>query len=215
MRSLVIAVALLAPGCTFHKSELDETLEWMDNTYNAHENVSGSYGHGRMAWYAPAKSPSGERTEVLVSGETESFTYKGSRMTLHAESDPAGNEAEIVHKATFVFDLKDIDPASINVKVGSHLGDFSCEADADGEKSIMAENCDHAELNFKTRNEAGLIDEDWRSIFTKLTGADHESAKKDKTNSAYFVFNDPDYAKRFAKAFTHAVELCGGKASPF
>src|ERR1035438_8019634 len=102
MRLLLIACAIFASACSLHKSDLDETLEWMNNTYNAHENVSGAYGHGRMAWYAPAKSPSGERTEVLASGETESFTYKGSRMTLHAESDPAGSEGEIVHKATFV-----------------------------------------------------------------------------------------------------------------
>jgi len=213
---LVVTWALFASACSIHKSELDETLEWMDNTYNPHDNVSGAYGHGSAAWYAPAKGPNGERVEVLASGEKESFTYKGTKLTLKTESDPAGNEAEeIGHRATFTFELKDIDPASVKIRVGSHLGDFSCEADADGQKSIMAENCDHAELNFKTRNEAGLIDEDWHNIFVKLTGPDHDSNRKDKTNSAYFVFNDPEYAKRFAKAFTRAIELSGGKASPF
>jgi hypothetical protein len=28
-------------------------------------------------------------------------------------------------------------------------------------------------------------------------------------------FTSPEYTKRFAKAFQHAVELCDGKASPF
>jgi hypothetical protein len=70
-------------------------------------------------------------------------------------------------------------------------------------------------MDFKTRNEAGLISEDWHSIFLKLTGPDHDNHKVGKTNSAYFVFDDPDYAKRFAKAFSHAIELCGGRASPF
>jgi hypothetical protein len=62
---------------------------------------------------------------------------------------------------------------------------------------------------------AGLINEDWHSIFPKLSGPDYDTHKVDKTNSGYFVFDDPDYANRFAKAFAHAIELCGGKASPF
>jgi hypothetical protein len=57
------------------------------------------------------------------------------------------------------------------VRVGSHLGDFPCEVDANGQKSITAVNCDHAEIDFKTTNEAGLISEDWHSVFVKLAGA--------------------------------------------
>jgi hypothetical protein len=34
-------------------------------------------------------------------------------------------------------------------------------------------------------------------------------------SSAYFQFEMPGYAKRFAKALRHAVELCEGKSSPF
>ena len=30
-----------------------------------------------------------------------------------------------------------------------------------------------------------------------------------------FLVDDVTYARRLAKAFRHAVELCGGKASPF
>jgi hypothetical protein len=37
---------------------------------------------------------------------------------------------------------------------------------------------------------------------------------KDLTSST-LGFASPDYAERFAKAFRHAVELCGGKASTF
>jgi hypothetical protein len=216
MRRLLLASALTVCACHVHKSELDETLEWMDNTYNAHENVSGAHGHGRMAWYAPAKGSNGERIEVMASGMTESFTYKGCDLFLKTGDDPAGNEAaEIHHTTKFAFNLRDIDPASAKIRVGSHLGDFACEDYTEEQKSNLGINCDHAELDFKTRNEPGLITEDWSNVFVKLTGPDHESKKTDKTNNAYFVFNDPEYAKRFAKAFKHAIELCGGKASPF
>jgi hypothetical protein len=216
MRPLLLAFGLLTSACSIHKSELDETLEWMDNTYNAHESVSGAYGHGRMAWYAPAKGPNGERTEVMAAGMTESFTYRGCEMFLKTEDDKAGNEAaEIYHTAKFIFNLRDIDPSSTKISVRSHLGDFACEDYTEEQRNAAGINCDHAELDFKTRNEAGLIAEEWHSVFVKLTGANHENNKTDKTNGAYFVFNDPEYAKRFGKAFTHAVELCGGKPSPF
>ncbi len=122
---------------------------------------------------------------------------------------------EIVHTAKFGFNLRDIDPSSSKIRVGSHLGDFACEDYTEEQKNAQEISCDHAELDFKTRNETGFIAEDWHSVFVKLTGPDHISDKRDKTNSAYFVFNDPEYAKRFANAFRHAIELCGGKPSPF
>jgi hypothetical protein len=216
MRPFLLAAALLASACSVHKSELEETLEWMDNTYNAHDNVSGAYGHGRTAWYTSSKGSNNERTEAVVEGLTESFTYTGCDLFLRTEDNPAASTAaEIVHSAKFNFNLRDIDPASEKVRVGSHLGDFNCGDYTEDQKSAMGINCDHAELDFKTRNEAGLIAEDWRSVFVKLTGADHISEKRDNTNSAYFVFDDPEYATRFAKAFAHAIQLCGGKPSAF
>ena len=33
-------------------SELSETLSWMDNTYNPHQEVSGAYGHGHTGSYS-------------------------------------------------------------------------------------------------------------------------------------------------------------------
>lgn len=48
MGPLLFATALLLFGCA-RKSDLDETLVWMDNTYNPHEKISGAYGHGRVA----------------------------------------------------------------------------------------------------------------------------------------------------------------------
>jgi hypothetical protein len=153
---------------------------------------------------------------MMASGMIEVFSNRGCDFTIKTESNPQAQDSqEILNSATFKFNLRDIDPASVKVTSRSHLGDFSCEEDSDGQKSIMAENCDHAEMGFKTRNEAGLIIVDWHSVFVKLTGAEHDSRRTTKDHSSYFEFDDVEYAKRFAKAFKRAVGLCGGKGAPF
>jgi hypothetical protein len=212
MRPLLFTCALLAAACSNHKSELDETLEWMDNTYNPHPNILGAYGHGRTAWYVP-QTVNGERSEFMASGLTETFTYSDCDFTLKTEDNPLAQKSqEILSKATLSFNLRDIDPSSIKVSARSHLGDFPCE---DYSEEQRAATCDHAEMGFKTRNEAGLISEDWDTIYVKLTGTDHETKSTNKSSSAYFEFNEVEYAGRFAKAFAHAIQLCGGKPSPF
>jgi hypothetical protein len=50
-------------------------------------------------------------------------------------------------------------------------------------------------------------DED--AIKTQRSGMEAEEA----TSGVAFFFNDPDYARRFAKALKHAVTLCGGTKS--
>jgi hypothetical protein len=156
------------------------------------------------------------KSEFMAHGMTETFTNSGCDFTIKtADNLQAQSSQEIVNDATFKFTLRDIDPGSVIVTGRSHFGDFSCEADADGTKSIMAENCDHAEMGFKTRNEAGLITVEWHVVYVKLSGAQHERRNTTKDKSSYFEFDDVEYARRFSKAFKHAVELCGGKASPF
>jgi hypothetical protein len=92
----------------------------------------------------------------------------------------------------------------------SHSGDFPC---ADDNRELL--NCDHTELSFSTRSGIGAISEEWHNVYQKLTGPDHEESHSTKSNSAYFEFDDPEYARRFAKAFGHAIQLCGGRPSPF
>ena len=191
-------------------SDLSETLAWMDNSYNPHPDISGAYGHGRTGWYAH-KSGGGAYEEVLVSGSTETFTYNGCLMTLHFED----NRAAEANKATYSshsssFSLGDINPQSIKMSTISHTGGFYCEAFPDANM-----DCDHAEIVFKTRLEAPLIDENWNVIYPKLQESEHESKGSSKSNTAHFMVNDVEYAKRLTKAFRHAVELCGGKPEPF
>jgi hypothetical protein len=214
MRRLFLSCAVFISACSFHKSELDETLEWMDNTYNPHENISGAYGHGQSAWYTPDSSDSNK--EIMVHGLTETFAYRGCDLTLSVEDNPEARKSkDIFTTVKFTFTLRDIDPSSVKVTALAHRGDFSCEEYSEEERRVTNMNCDHAELFFSTRNEAGLVAEDWHMVYPGLTGASHENKHTSKSSNAYFVFNDVEYAHRFAKAFAHAVQLCGGKSPSF
>ena len=201
---VALLLIIIFSGCS-HASELSETLAWMDNTFNPHAEISGAYGHGHTGWYVPEKSsPYGER---LVSGSIETFSYDGCQMTLRIQDDPAADR-EVQSTRSYTFSLSDINPQSIKITSYTHTGGIRCDWDPEA-------NCDHAEIVFFTHNEAPLIDEDWDTIFVKLQGSDHESRKKQKGNEAYFEVAEVAYANRFAKAFRHAVELCGGKPDPF
>lgn len=198
--------------CACRKSELDETLEWMDNTYNPHVKENGSYGHGRSAWFAPGPG----NVEFMSSGLSETFTYKGCEMTLKTEDLPEAQKSQgLWSSCTIRFNLKDIDPASFKLTDRSHLGGFLCTDYSDDERQSLKLNCDHTELSFSTRTGAGTIAEDWINVYPKLSGKDHENRHSDKSSSSYFEFDDPAYARRFAKAFARAIELCGGRPSAF
>jgi hypothetical protein len=213
MRPLLFATTLLLSACA-RKSDLYETLAWMDNTYNPHENISGAYGHGWAAWYT--HDGVGSKIEVMASGQAETFTFEGCDLTLKVEDDKRANTAtEMYGTSMYHFTLRDIDPSSVKIETASHLGGFPCAGHTPEELAALAMDCDHAVMTFSTRSAAGLISEERHSIFPKLTGADHDSTHSSKANSAYFVFNDVEYAPRFARAFAHAVQFCGGKASSF
>jgi hypothetical protein len=72
-----------------------------------------------------------------------------------------------------------------------------------------------AEIGLENRHPAGLITEESHTTYLKLTGPDHEGRIVQNTAKIFFGFDDVAYANRFAKAFAQAVELCGGKSSPF
>jgi len=184
--SIVLIATLSSAQQRTSDSELSETLAWMDNTYNPHPDVSGAYGHGRTGWYAPKNGSAHE--EVFVSGSNETFTYDGCQMTLRVEDDRAAETSKKVY---------------VSLSYSFNLG-YSADMD-----------CDHAEIAFKTRPEAPLMDIYSNAIYPELEGSDHESKSSSKANTAYFMVNDVEYANRLMKAFRHAVELCGGKPEPF
>jgi hypothetical protein len=205
-----LAAALVFLSCSKQNRELSETLQWMDNTYNPHE--TWSYGHGKTGWYAPDKS--GQSAEILVWGSTETFTYNGCDLKLRIEDSPQDTAHQSVQGSyLYSFNLRDINPQSIKLNTYSHMGDFRCEDYKPDELGNM--RCDHARIAFSTHTEAPLINVETHAVYPGLQGKDHTSYSKKKDTSAFFNVDDVQYAPRFAKAFRHAVELCGGKASPF
>jgi hypothetical protein len=180
---------------------LTDTLAWMDATYNPHNANGGSYGHGLMEFYLSGK---------LAKRETETFSYDGCQMTLHRVQDPnSAAYSEMASSDVDSFNLGNIDPASIKmIRQASTAYGLSCDL-------VPDLPCDTAEIDLETYDQAPLIEESDHTIFPKLQGKDHESEFKGKTFVTLFLVDDVNYATRFVEALRHAVELCGGKPSPF
>jgi len=191
--------------------DLKETLVWIDQTYNPHDGGDNfGRGHGWEIHY----SPKGQTEEVYEKFNT-TFTYPSScRMVIRSETAAEGIYRETPSLYTYTLNLGDIDPSTITIKTWDlHKDVFDC---ADPELVKMYQlHCDKAEVEFHTRNGAGVISEEGVKTFLELNGKDHESRTSTKTNKAWLVVDDVPYAQRLANAFTHAVELCGGTVSKF
>jgi hypothetical protein len=214
IRSFTLVLLLIIVAACKRDGELSDTLAWMDNTYNRHDGASGALGHGRMDWYD--SSLNGQADEYLVFGSTETFTHDGCQMGLRIQDNPyATASRDVWHTSVRTFNLRDINPQSIKVSKYSHRGGLRCDDYNPEEQRRYSMNCDHAVVAFSTHSEAPLIDEESHTTFAKLQGSDHESKGNSKGAGAFFEVDDVEYAGRFAKAFRHAVELCGGKPEAF
>jgi hypothetical protein len=132
----------------------------------------------------------------------------------HSETFPVGVFKTVYSTGDYTFHLCDIDPASIKIKkYDLHKDVFDC-SDPD-QVSAYSLNCDAGEVEFHTRNELPAIKDDSVITFAELTGKDHEATRHETMTRGWFIVDDISYAERFAKALTHAVELCGGKPSKF
>jgi hypothetical protein len=142
------------------------------------------------------------------------------------------------------FDLNDIDPHSVQIEdacepfetpLGSTTG-WNCKDEqgkflifrtTDAKAKIHEESSGssgksmysyhHKDQQDPTKTQADVFDE----LCKKMPGntaycdqPEHKRDSKDLTQSQ-LGFSTPDYAQRFAKAFKHAVELCGGQPSKF
>jgi hypothetical protein len=179
----------------------------MDQTYNPHEGGSNlGRGYGRQIHYLAGQ-------DKIEQAFNETFAYKACKVTLRTEKEPRGVWVDVHGFRSDTFDLSEIDPESIKIHIYDFRGGGNC-ADPD-EVQRYGLNCQDAEVAFATRNDSPTIDEDSLTIFEQLQGADHEARSKSKESQAVFIIEDAAYAQRFAKAFRHAVELCGGKTSKF
>jgi hypothetical protein len=208
VHSFTVGLILVGLSACRRNPELSETLTWMDNTYNP-QGVSRSTGHGQVNWYSSSTSNS-DAGSRLVEGWTQTFTYDGCQVTLHTTF----TLGDIVTNSIDVFDLRDVNPQSIKTNLTSSDLEPSCvvvKTDSDPTTKV----CERAYIAFDTHSKAAIIDEQNHTIYTNLKGSDHDSRSSRKETSGYFWVDDIEYADRFAKAFRHAVELCGGRPEPF
>jgi hypothetical protein len=91
---------------------------------------------------------------------------------------------------TYRFSLKDLDPKSVAWV-----------------KDMPFENA----VTVDTANSAKKIN----VVFTPPSGVTWDKSFDEPQTWVELVFDNGDHAKRFVKAFAHAIQLCGGKPSPF
>lgn len=201
-------LALIASISASYGAEpsLDETLHWMDSTFNNHSSDGGAYGHGKWGPFADSE---------LTKAAKQEFNYKSCDLNLTID-ETTKRWAEdqqlryVLVKQNWQFNLKDINPNSIRLnQFTSQYGDHAKIACSD-----EIGNCNLAELGFETTNQTPLIKVIDRAALG-VNPSDYNKVEEKVYYYGYFIFDDVEYAKRFTSAFTHAVKLCGGKAPPF
>jgi S1-C subfamily serine protease len=124
------------------------------------------------------------------------FSYSDHQVP-YLNGEPAPEPNKTFHMDYF-FGLGDIDPADINFSKGAGL-----HADDAGLYETPSL------LTIRTRN-------DEKKITIRLPWQSEADSKPDDTSLIFSLDSiDSDYVVRFAKAFKHAVEACGGKPSFF
>lgn len=205
MKRFAVWVAVLSSLATLGQQgkepPLSDTLKWMQQSLKTDNRYSSVVEH----------LPDARNTEVT---SVELAYYIGCRVVFnksHTETSysdtPRKFESMVVSTAVYTVNLKDLDPQSIK------LVPFRMFAYVEGDS-------DEAEIEFRTRDDESVIDEQWtlktqKGNNTNKWDSEQNSAKGNRTNSGSFAIGDLEYAKRFVKAFRHAVELCGAKSSTF
>ncbi len=200
-RTVVVVASLLsvAPSLAATGPSLDETIGWMDSTYNPHLDQGGASGHGVQ---------DNQNNGVSFLKRNETLSAKGCEMTLSIHDDPLVAK-DVRMDTTTSFDLGDIDPHSIKMlEYDLTSGGLSC-------REFPGTVCNMAVLEFETRNQLPLMAEKIHLTFPKLTGKDHESDGAKRAFVANIYLDEIDYSKRFERAFRHAISLCGAKPSTF
>jgi hypothetical protein len=182
---------------------LEDTLKWMDQTYNG-----GKRGLFQQ-WTKDGK---------LYEESIEDFTYTQCSIshTVRQLPDAEGAKNLWVQSDIQVFNLRDIDPTTVKVIPFDSTVGTDCLIPEEVKRLKLS--CDgQAEVRFLTRNEAPKISDHSITIFPGIpeNKPDHKSDQTITQSHAAFSMYDAAYARRFAKAFTHAVELCGGTPSDF
>ena len=154
-------------------------------------------------------------TEEITEEFRNRFLAKGGcTIVLHHETVPIGVFKTVHTNGDYTLNLCDVDPSSIKTDTYDFHKAFGNCAEPEEVRSYDLD-CSSAEVEFHIRNEDPKIKDDFVTTFDELAGKEHEAQGHSYASKGSFIVDDATYAKRFAKAFKHAVELCGGKASKF
>jgi hypothetical protein len=139
---------------------------------------------------------------------TRGFTHRLEnevcRVTLRRHTSAAPRITRTQQYLSQQFDLKDIDPTRVVVDVHFRPGGWG---GSDGSPTNL--------VRLRTLNERPLITALRRITDPSLPNDWIDSASPDETRRVDILLRTSDAAERVARAFRHAVTLCGGKASPF
>ena len=183
------AVAITVGSCWSSLSGAEDAQPTLSETLAWMDSTYNPHEHTGGAWGHGVREIHDIKRNPFER-RTSNFTYAGCQMTIHAQDDPAAPLFRDTYSSTtYNFNLRDIDPNSVIIT---------------------------SEVEFETRNQEPLIDEELHAVYTKLRGTDHEASGREKTfGAAFYMDDDRSYAGRFAKAFRHAIAQCGGKPSIF
>lgn len=135
-----------------------------------------------------------------ITRNTQTLKLEGCEVTSNEHevhiAGPPGTNPDV----TYTFSLASVDPRSLKLCSYDGVQIFHESCAPPEQFQPDPEEPNQALLYFSTTNEASAI----RIISMGITMSQQD-----------LMLDDPDYARRFAKAFKHAVELCGGKPSKF
>jgi len=239
--SSALLLALLAILCHAQQGQqaqtepsLQETFEWMTNTLKPTEGNNVGVHHP-----FPKTAANGQDGLDIYDGEIiTGFSHTGCQVEF--DVDVMNNDEVMIGRRldwheVDTFDLKDIDPTSVRV-----AGEGLVWADDIRGRVVVFKTTDakpkiHAETTSSSRKTAYAFlhkEKNAKGRVVTTGDIDDEICKAEPGNTAYcdygnhkekpveetqstFWFSTSEYAERFAKAFRHAVELCGGKPSAF
>jgi len=149
---VIIAAIILVYPPLQRRRDLNETLQWIDQTYNppAGGDVF-QQGHGWERHYVSQT----DRTEKLTEEFHTTFSSRdGCNVVIYSETSPLGVYSETPSQSEYTFNLRDIDPSSVKIKrFDLHKDVFDC---SDGEQvQLYNLNCNAGEVYFKSRRHDG------------------------------------------------------------
>lgn len=184
---------------------LKDTEAWMARTVNSGPLHPGT-GHG--TW----ESKSGShyvlsRTSIVFGQDAQHLDGTGcyAKSVEINELSPKGNAAKkgYTTQTVLVFSLKDIDPSRVMALPEAFVTFYA----ADDKPAIRKQQSTWNADDYFHTSEENLI---------SCAGPGKECTKKeDALVKSDLAVDSLEFAQRFAKAFRHAVELCGGKPSTF